>query len=133
MTITRPPLSSLACINPECTIYGQSGKDNLVLRKTYGKDNIRYLRCRCCTTEFSERKGTALWNVKVSEATAISIAEQLAEGTCIKATARLTRTHPQTVRRIALRSGRHAQAFHHSKAQQLQVRTLEMDVRIASP
>jgi hypothetical protein len=40
--------------------------------------------------------------VKVSEAKAISIAEQLAEGTSIKGTARLTRTHPQTVQRIAL-------------------------------
>lgn len=129
MNITRPPLSSLACINPECELYGRPGKDNLGIRKTYGADSIRYLRCRCCTTEFSERKGSALWNVKVSEAKAISIAEQLAEGTSIKGTARLTQTHPQTVRRIALRSGRHAQAFHQSKAQKLKVRTLEMDER----
>ena len=127
MTITRPPLSSLACINPDCERYGQTGKDNLTVRKTYGADHIRYLRCRCCTTEFSERKGSALWNVKVSEATAISIAEQLAEGTSIKGTARLTRAHPQTVRRIGLRCGRHGKAFHQAKAQQLQVRTLEMD------
>lgn len=129
MNITRPPLSSLACINPECELYGQTGKDNLGVRKTYGADSIRYLRCRCCTTEFSERKGSALWNVKVSEAKAISIAQQLAEGTSIQGTARLTHTHPQTVRRIALRSGRHAQAFHQSKAQKLKVRTLEMDER----
>jgi len=129
MNITRPPLSSLACTNPDCELYGQTGKDNLGVRKTYGNDRIRYLRCRCCTSEFSERKGSALWNVKVSEATAIHIADQLSEGTSIKGTARLTHTHPQTVRRIALRSGRQAQAFHQAKAQQLQVRTLEMDER----
>lgn len=129
MNITRPPLSSLACINPECELYGQAGKDNLRVRKTYGADSIRYLRCRCCTTEFSERKGSALWNVKVNEAKALRIAEQLAEGTSIKGTARLTQTHPQTVRRIALRSGRHAHAFHQTKAQRLKVRTLEMDER----
>ncbi|MBD2157640.1 hypothetical protein [Leptolyngbya sp. FACHB-16] len=65
----------------------------------------------------------------MSEAKAISIAQQLSEGTSIKGTARLTQTHPQTVRRMALRSGGHAQVFHQSKAQKLKVRTLEMDER----
>jgi hypothetical protein len=46
------------------------------------------------TTEFSEHKDSVLWNVKVSEAKAIRIAEQLAEGTFIKETARLTPNHP---------------------------------------
>ncbi len=77
----------------------------------------------------SERRQSALWNVKIPEARAIAIAEQLAEGTSIKGTARLTRTHPDTVRRLALRSGRHAQAFHDAQAQQLESRTLEMDER----
>jgi hypothetical protein len=29
----------------------------LKLRKTYGKDQIRYLHCASCGEEFSERKG----------------------------------------------------------------------------
>jgi len=116
-------------MSPECELYGHTGKDNLVVRKTYRSGHIRYLRCRCCMTEFSERKGSALWNVKVSEAKALSIAEQLAEGTSSKGIARLTHTHPPTVRRIAVRSGPHEQAFHQVKAQKLNVRTLEMDER----
>jgi hypothetical protein len=68
ITITRPPLASLACINPECELYGQSDQDNLIVRKIYGKyDAIRYLRCRRCREEFSERKNTALWNSKIPE------------------------------------------------------------------
>lgn len=54
---------------------------NLTVRKVYGRDRIRYLRCRRCGTEFSERKNTPLWNCKLPEVKAVAIAEQLAEGT----------------------------------------------------
>ncbi|MCA9955070.1 MAG: hypothetical protein H6657_32355 [Ardenticatenaceae bacterium] len=50
------------------------------IRKVYGRDNIRYLRCRGCQQEFSERKNTALWNSKIPEAKAVSVAKHLAEG-----------------------------------------------------
>ena len=69
---TRPPIESLACIAPECDLYGQPSQGNLTVRKVYGHEQIRYLRCTCCRTEFSERKGTALWNTKVSEVKAVS-------------------------------------------------------------
>ncbi len=61
-TTTRPPLATLACVNQWRELYGQTGQHNLTVRKTYGKDAIRYLRCRACGSEFSERKNTALWN-----------------------------------------------------------------------
>lgn len=125
----RPPLDSLACVNPECERYGQVGKRNLTVRKTYGKDEIRYLHCSCCGSEFSERKNTALWNSKIPETRAIDIAELISEGVSIKGTARKTRSHASTVRRLALKSGQHAQRFHHTQAQQLSSRALEMDER----
>jgi transposase-like protein len=125
----RPPLASLACVNPECERYGQAGKQNLTVRKTYGKDEIRYLHCSCCGSEFSERKNTALWSSKIPETRAIDIAELISEGVSIKGTARKTRSHTSTVRRLALKSGQHAQRFHHTQAQQLPSQTLEMDER----
>lgn len=129
MNINRPPLDSLACVNPECDRYGQTGKQNLNVRKTYGKDEIRYLHCNCCGSEFSERKNTALWNSKIPEARAIDIAELISEGMSVKGTARKTRSHTSTVRRLALKSGQHAQAFHHTQVQQVHAQTLEMDER----
>jgi hypothetical protein len=51
MNLTRPPLESLACVNVDCDLYTQAGKENLVIRKTYGVDQIRYLRCRTCGQE----------------------------------------------------------------------------------
>lgn len=128
--ITRPPLESLACVNPECKLYTQPGQNNLLVRKEYGKyDKIRYLRCRECQEEFSERKNTALWNCKIAEEKAVSIAEHLSEGNSIKGTARLTRTDPSTVRRLNKRAGRHGQAYHHERAQDLEVENLEADER----
>jgi hypothetical protein len=59
-TFIRTPLDSLACVNPRCELYGQAGQRNLTVRKVYSKDQIRYLRCQVCRTEFSERKNTAL-------------------------------------------------------------------------
>src|SRR5258708_3477849 len=101
-TSSRAALETLACVNEQCVLYGQKGQDNLTIRKTYGKDAIRYLRCRCCGEEFSERKRTALWNAKVTEEKAVAVADHLAEGGCLKATARLVKVHPSVVRRLEL-------------------------------
>jgi IS1 family transposase/transposase-like protein len=128
--ITRPPLASLACVNPECELYGQTGAANLIVRKEYGPaPQIRFLRCRHCREEFSERKNTALWNCKIPEATAISVCEHLSEGSSIKGTARLVRVDPETVRRLNKRSGRHGQQFHDQQAHDLSIQNLQADER----
>jgi len=126
---TKPPLESLACCHPACDLYGQSGQNNLAIRKIYGHDKIRYLRCRACQTEFSERKLTPLWNCKIREATAISIGEHLGEGCGFKPTARLTRTNPETVRRLCRKFGTHSQAFHDQNVIDVVVDSLQADER----
>lgn len=128
-TNSRPALDTLACVNEGCTLYGQKGQDNLTVRKTYGKDGIRYLRCRCCGAEFSERKNTALWNTKVPEEKAVAVAEHLAEGCSLKATVRLAKVHPSVVRRLKGKVGDHAQAFHDERVQDLEVIALQADER----
>ena len=128
-TPTRPRLETLACVNERCESYGQAGRKNLTVRKLYGKDQIRYLRCRCCGAEFSERKNTALWNTKVSEEKAVSVAEHLAEGCSLKATARWTKVHPSVVTRLNRRVGIHAAAFHDERVRAVEVVALEADER----
>lgn len=125
----RPQLETLACVNEACELYGQAGQNNLTVRKTYGKDGIRYLRCRACGAEFSERKNSALWNTKVAEEKAVSVAEHLAEGCSLKATARLAKVHPSVVTRLNRKVGHHAKAFHDERVQALEVIALEADER----
>ena len=126
---TRPALESLACIKETCELYGRAGQGNLTIRKVYGQDEIRYLRCRACGAEFSERKNTALWNSKVDEERAISVAEHLSEGCSIKGTARLVKVDPSTVRRLNEWLGQHGQQYHHDQVQQLDVDSLQADER----
>jgi hypothetical protein len=42
----RPDLDTLACVNPECQRFRRPGENNLTVRKVYGRDGIRLLRCR---------------------------------------------------------------------------------------
>jgi transposase-like protein len=93
----RPGLDTLACVNPECQRFRLTGQDNLMVRKVYGQDHIRLLRCRTCGEEFSERRGTALFNTKVAEERAASIVNHLGEGCGVRATARLVHVAKDTV------------------------------------
>jgi len=112
-----------------CELYGQAGQQNLTVRKVYGKEQIRYLRCQACGTEFSERKQTALWNTKVCEAKAVAVAEHLAEGCSLNGTARLVKVDASTVRRLNRCLGEHGQAFHDERVQAVQVEALQADER----
>ena len=99
------------------------------MRKVYGEDRIRYLRCSECREEFSERKNTALWNSKISEEQAISVAEHLADRCSFKGTARLVGVDPGTVRRLNKRVGRHGQQYHEQQVQEIEVEALQADER----
>ena len=123
----RPDLATLACVNSECQYYGQSGQHKLVIRKVYGRDRIRLLRCGSCQDEFSERRGTALFNTKVSEAKAIEVIDHLDEGCSVRSTSRLTKVAKETVARLLKVSGRHAQRFHAQEVHDLSPRALEFD------
>lgn len=51
--MTRPDLDTLACVNPECQRFRRPGEANLTVRKVYGHDRLRLLRCHTCGEEFS--------------------------------------------------------------------------------
>lgn len=123
----RPDIDTLACVNPECQLFKQPGAGNLVVRKVYGGDQLRLLRCRQCQEEFSERRGTALFNTKIPEAKAVSIIEHLDESCSITATARLVPVSKDTVARLLKAAGRHAQRFHDQKVQGIRPLALEFD------
>lgn len=125
--MSRPDLNTLACINPECHQYNQPGAGNLSVRKEYGQDQIRFLRCRECKEEFSERRGTPLFNTKIPEVKAVSVVEHLAEGCGIRPTARLLRVSQETVARLVKATGRHARRFHDQRVRGIQPPALEFD------
>jgi len=125
----RLPLERLACVNDECKRFGKAGLDNLYVRKVYGKEQLRLLRCQSCGMEFSERRNTPLWNCKMPEAKAVAIAEQLSEGSSFKGTARLVKVSAEAVRRLSRRLGKHGRCFHDERVQKLPVTALQADER----
>jgi len=123
----RPDLDTLACVNPECQRFRLTGQDNLTVRKVYGQDCIRLLRCRTCGEEFSERRGTALFNTKITEAHAEDVINHLGEGCAVRATARLVHVSKDTVARLLRMAGRHAERFHDRRVRDVTPRALEFD------
>src|SRR5215467_9772959 len=123
----RPDLGTLACVNPACQWIRRTGQDNLTVRKVYGQDRIRLLRCRTCGEEFSERRGTALFNTKVTEERATSVINHLGEGCGMRATARLVHVSKDTVARLLRMAGRHAERFHAQHVHDVTPRAIEFD------
>jgi len=123
----RPDLDTLACVNPECQRFRLTSQDNLTVRKVYAQDRIRLLRCRTCGEEFSERRGTALFNTKISEEDAESIINHLDEGSGVRTTARLVHVSKDTVARLLRMAGRHAERLHDQRVRDVTPRALEFD------
>ncbi len=125
----RPRIETLACPYEDCQLYSRKGAGNLTVRKVYGKDEIRYLRCRACSREFSERKRTALFNTKIEEKKAISVAEHLAEGVSTKGTSRLVGVSAQAIRRLRRSLGDHSRELHGERVEEVESTSVQMDER----
>ena len=123
----RPALENMCCVNASCKDYGQRGRSNLRVRKIYGADRIRYLRCASCGEEFSERKGTALFNCKIREAQAVSVIEHLDSHCGRNATARLVGVCKDTVGRLIRLSGRVSCQVHDHLIRKLHPQALQFD------
>jgi transposase-like protein len=106
-------LTNFCCQNPECPYYGQRGRDNLrVCFRNGPNKERRVLACRTCQQRFSERKGTPLYRCKLPEDKALSVLQHLQESCGVRQTGRLVGVHKNTVIRLALVAGRHAQDVH---------------------
>jgi IS1 family transposase/transposase-like protein len=123
----RVDLKSLCCLNEECKEYGQKGKENLEVRKQYGRDQIRYLKCKGCGVEFSERKGTSLFNSKIAESKAVSIIEHLDRKQGVVATAELVKVSKDTVSRLNRVAGKVFWKLHDVMVQDIRPKALQFD------
>ncbi len=89
------------------------------------------LRCATCQTEFSERKGTALWQSRMPPEKAVSIAHHLTEGCGIRKTSRLVGASKDGVTALAKRLGLHARALHDERVRDVEVREAQFDEKWA--
>ena len=123
----RPDIDSLCCMNEECKYFQTKGNGNLRVRKTYGHDQIRYLRCGHCGHEFSERRGSALFNTKIHEAKAASVIDHLDQGCGLCATASLVYVSKDTVGRLIRVTGKTSKKVHDKCVRKVHVEALQFD------
>ncbi len=124
-------LESLCCVNAACPDHGLTGHCNLAFRRGKGGGRWRIVRCSTCKTEFSERKGTALWGTRMDPEKAFAIASHLKEGCGVRKTARLVHASKDGVTGIAVRLGLHAKALHDDRVQDIEVQEAQFDEKWA--
>jgi transposase-like protein len=106
-------LSAFCCLNPACADVGKRGHGNLTVTMRYGPNKSRrMLRCRTCTTRFSERKGTPLFDARLPAERVNDVLAHVAEGIGTRKTARLTGVSKDTVTRYTRLAGDHAEQLH---------------------
>jgi LacI family transcriptional regulator len=105
-------LARFCCQNPRCPDYGKRGQGNLTVPMRYGTHQRRLLRCKTCKARFSERKGTPLFDSRLSPDQARAVLEHLAEGCGARQTSRLVKVNKNTVVRYSLLAGDHARQLH---------------------
>ena len=106
-------LKTFCCQNSDCPDYGQRGKGNLrVCFRNGPNKERRVLACRTCRKRFSERKGTPLYRAKLAEDKVLSVLQHLQESCGVCQTSRLVKVNKNTVVRLALLAGQHAQDLH---------------------
>ena len=109
---TPNDLSRFCCQNEKCSRYGRRGDGNLTVSMYYGKDRRRMLYCSVCKKRFSERKGTPLFDSRLSEDQALAVLQHIADGCGVRQTGRLVGVTKDTVVRYSVRAGGHAQTLH---------------------
>ena len=120
-------LSDLCCVNSSCPMYGKRGAGNLLFRKFYGKNRSRFVRCRTCGEEFSERKGTPLFHLHMAPEQALAVLDHVADGCGVRKTGRLVGVTKDTVMALTRRAGEHALALHNELARHLKVSEAQFD------
>jgi transposase-like protein len=75
------------------------------------------------------QENTALFNCKIEEKKAISVAEHLAEGLSTKGTSRLVGVSAQAIRRLRRSLGDHSREFHDERVKNVESTSVQMDER----
>jgi transposase-like protein len=105
-------LNNFCCQNSDCPDFGQRGHGNLTVCGHYGPHQRRLLYCKTGKARFSERKGTPLFDTRLSPDKVIAVLHHIAEGCGIRPTGRLTGVSKDTIVRYRLRAGVHAAQLH---------------------
>lgn len=119
-----------ACLNRTCPYYGITDETihALVRHTSRGVDrDIPYLRCQCCQTVFTSRKGTPLYSLKAKAGQVELVLWFLVEGVDMAVMVCYTGRTEATIARWLERKGRHSQGWHNVLFRGLTLSLVQMD------
>jgi len=124
------PTQGWACLNPACPYVGITEETihALVRHTLRGKDHdILYLRCQCCQSIFSSRKGTPLYYLKTKTDRVEMVLWFLAEGVNRAVLVRYTGQQDATLARWLERMGEPSQGLHNRLFRELVLSLVQLD------
>ena len=119
-----------ACLNPACPYYGITDETiHAVVRHTSrgNERDIPYLRCQCCQTVFTSRKGIPLYCLKAKPDQVELVLWFLVEGVDMAVMVRYTGRKDATIARWLERMGMHSQGLHNRLLRELTLSLVQMD------
>ena len=120
--------SNMYCPNEKCKDHNIRNHGNIGFRCNYGKNKDKnLLYCRTCDQRFSETRNTAFFGLQISKDLACKIMHHAAEGTTVRATARLLSSNKDTVNRIIRKTGEHCMSVLSDLLTSLKLTEVQLD------
>ena len=123
-------LKTEACPNPDCPMYGKTGKGNIVANGTYrNKEGKRFHRflCRACGKSFCNRSGTIFYDLRTPEDRVLLALKLLVKGMTLRGVAEVLEVKLDTVRHWLQLASEHSERVNEVLLKELKVSQVELD------
>lgn len=114
------------CPNPDCHLFNNT-QDHAIIKHAKTPQGKQRYRCKACRKTFSQNKGTLFYGKQKPPEVIIETLLLIAEGTGIRATARLKGLHPETVLTWLKEAAAHAQEVEHILLEDYRVDRAQVD------
>ncbi len=114
------------CPNPDCDRFNNT-EDHALIKHAKTKQGKQRYRCKACGKTFSENKGTIFYGKQKKPEVIIETLLLIAEGTGIRATARIKGLHPETVLNWLKAAAAHAEEIEHILLEDYRVDRAQID------
>lgn len=123
-------LENEACPNLECSLYGQTGKGNIVsngtIKTKQGENRAKFL-CKACGGSFCSRTGTIFYDLRTPEEKVILALKLLVKGMPLRGVADVLEVKLDTVRHWLKVAAEHSEKVSEMLLKELNVSQVELD------
>lgn len=123
-------LETEACPNPDCPMYGETGRGNIVSNGTYQNkegEKLRKFLCRACGKSFCSRSGTIFYDLRTPEDKVLLALKLLVKGMTLRGVAEVLEVKLDTVRHWLQVAAEHNEKVNEVLLKELKISQVELD------